>query len=198
MGRSVTDRDTIVAAAAHLFNERGYRNTTIDDVAKYLGIAKPTVYAHIESKRKVLEAIFDRVMVEMSGGLAEIMRSEDDPEEQLRQVVYFGARFAVAMRGYLVIFYGDERELEPKFRKRIQTMSHQITDEVEHVVRRCIDKGVISGELDATITTNLVLGMVNSAGLGRWFERKESMTADHVADQMLILLGIRRAVHAAR
>ncbi len=43
-------RESIVAAAANIFGERGYAASSIDDVAHAAGVTKATVYYHFSSK----------------------------------------------------------------------------------------------------------------------------------------------------
>jgi AcrR family transcriptional regulator len=47
--------DDLVEAAVRVFIENGYRRTQMADVAEAMGVAKGTVYLHVESK----EALFD-------------------------------------------------------------------------------------------------------------------------------------------
>jgi len=47
----------ILAAAANLFAEKGYDNTSIDDIAAKANIAKGTLYYHFDSKESVVVAL---------------------------------------------------------------------------------------------------------------------------------------------
>jgi AcrR family transcriptional regulator len=64
-----TSTEHVIATAATLFLERGYHNTSIEDVAEAAGISKPTVYKYVESKQWLLDTIMldkdgeDRVAV---------------------------------------------------------------------------------------------------------------------------------------
>lgn len=184
--RRVTDPDAIVTAAAHLFEERGYRNTTIEDIANHLGIAKPTVYAHVESKAAVLEAIFERLLGSLREGLVAIAGSDPDPLEEARAMIKFIVEAAVDLRPYFMIFFGDERELEPRTRKRFRIWAREVTDLIEDVIRRGIAVGEFSSDLDPRIAAYLIIGMVTS--VIRWFDRKGSLTPQDVSDQIYALL----------
>ncbi len=47
----------ILSAAASLFAERGYDNTSIDDIAAKANVAKGTLYYHFDSKESVVVAL---------------------------------------------------------------------------------------------------------------------------------------------
>ena len=50
-------RTQILSAAADLFAEQGYEQTSIDEIAKKADIAKGTFYYHFESKEDVVIAL---------------------------------------------------------------------------------------------------------------------------------------------
>ena len=46
--------ERIVLAALDLFVERGYENTTVNEIAKRAGLTKSTFFRHFSDKREVL------------------------------------------------------------------------------------------------------------------------------------------------
>jgi AcrR family transcriptional regulator len=55
--QALATRERIATAARVLFGERGYVGTTIEAIAKAAGVAVPTVYSALGSKKGVLEEI---------------------------------------------------------------------------------------------------------------------------------------------
>ena len=51
-------REAVIHAAARAFNERGYHNTSLDDIAAALEVTKPTIYYYVENKEQLLFACF--------------------------------------------------------------------------------------------------------------------------------------------
>jgi AcrR family transcriptional regulator len=74
--RPVADgkREAILAAALSLFGRYGYRRTSIDDIAREAGVAKGTVYLHVESKealfRTLSQSLLDGVIANARGAAA--------------------------------------------------------------------------------------------------------------------------------
>jgi AcrR family transcriptional regulator len=56
----------ILNAAEHLFLGKGYRSSSIDEVAERAPASKPTIYSHFSGK----EALFEAVVARAVGGLA--------------------------------------------------------------------------------------------------------------------------------
>ena len=50
-------RDQILRTAADLFRERGYRASTLDDIARRLAMSKASLYAYFRAKEEMLAAI---------------------------------------------------------------------------------------------------------------------------------------------
>src|SRR5271166_6514253 len=53
-------RERTLGAAVDLFYEKGYDNTTLDEVAERLGVTKPFIYANFGSKTELLKEICAR------------------------------------------------------------------------------------------------------------------------------------------
>jgi len=73
-------RRELEAAAAKLFSDKGYADTSVSDIVKAVGVAQGTFYYHFKSKDEVLEAVVERII----RGLAEeVQRTVED--ESLEQ-----------------------------------------------------------------------------------------------------------------
>ena len=65
--------EKILDVAQHLFLEKGYDNTTIQDIVDHLdGLSKGAVYHHFKSKEEIMDAVSDR------------MFTADNPFEKVR------------------------------------------------------------------------------------------------------------------
>ncbi|HZD12823.1 MAG TPA: TetR/AcrR family transcriptional regulator, partial [Candidatus Binatus sp.] len=50
-------RNRIVSIASQVFTEKGYRQSTMEDVAKKMGVSKGALYLYFASKEELFEAI---------------------------------------------------------------------------------------------------------------------------------------------
>ena len=73
-------RGLLMKRALKLFDERGYANTTVDDIAASAGTTRTTFYQHFKSKAELTKALILEVN--------EILTSSDDPP--LATVIEFG------------------------------------------------------------------------------------------------------------
>ncbi len=70
-------RTEILAAAAHVFSEKGYAGATTKDIANALDIGESTLYSYFTGKRDILMAIIEHKRDEMDDFMATISQVED-------------------------------------------------------------------------------------------------------------------------
>ena len=63
-------RDRLVDAALELFDERGYEQTTADDIADRAGVGRTTLFRHYRSKEDVIFPDHDRLIATVKDRLA--------------------------------------------------------------------------------------------------------------------------------
>lgn len=184
--RSTTpDLDTITDTAARLFHERGYQNTTMQDLAEALGIAKPTLYTHARSKLEILGRILDRVLAEAQHVVDEAA-GQADPLEALRMVIAGQTRLSVRYRAYYSVFQGDQRELPAPLRRKYRTWSRQYVEDVRTLIRLGQEAGRFRTDVDALVTAYAVIGTTNWSA--RWLRPRGRLPVGTVADQFTTLL----------
>ena len=76
-------RERTVGAAADLFYEKGYDNTTLDAVAERLGVTKPFIYANFGSKSALLAEICARGVAAAQEALDGVLTGDTAPTEGL-------------------------------------------------------------------------------------------------------------------
>ena len=71
-------REQIMKAAERLFSEKGYAQTTIEDISKASDYSRRTIYAYYESKDDILNHIIEKGLVELKQDIKNaIDRNED-------------------------------------------------------------------------------------------------------------------------
>jgi len=107
-------REVILAAAAVLFAERGYRGASVEEIARGSGVTPPVVYEHFDSKRDLYRELLERHFAE----LREVWREHfvgDDPAQE-RVARSFDAWFAYVevhpFAGRVLFRYSTDPEIE--------------------------------------------------------------------------------------
>lgn len=76
--------DEIYRASLKLFAHYGYRKTTIDDVAREVGMTRSNLYFYVPSKRDLYEKTVSRAFLEWQGDVADAVAKEEDVVEKFR------------------------------------------------------------------------------------------------------------------
>ncbi|MGK2947342.1 MAG: TetR/AcrR family transcriptional regulator, partial [Acidimicrobiales bacterium] len=100
----MTTADRILTAAMAAFGTRGYEATSLDDLARELGIRKQTILYWFPSKELLLEAVVDRCAEEVTGRLVRGLDGADDGFGRVEAMVRVMFRLAArhpAMLGFL-------------------------------------------------------------------------------------------------
>src|SRR3954469_11618653 len=80
-------RGELLQIAAALFASKGFRNTTVRDIADAAGILSGSLYHHFDSKESMVAEILRTFQEELFGQYDDILAREADPREKLEQAV---------------------------------------------------------------------------------------------------------------
>jgi len=134
-------RNEFVQAARDLFNEKGFENTSVDDMVARVGVAKGLFYYYFDSKEEVLEILYERLQDEIGSAIAGAMEKKGlDAIERLTELIM--AKRDVALRSSaLMAYFKNERNkaLRLSMEKRSIAL---MTDAMEEIVRQGVDEGV--------------------------------------------------------
>src|SRR5436309_7797740 len=81
--------ELILQAAEEVFQEKGYYETSMDEIAARVGIAKGTIYTHFPGKEELVVAIFRRDMQKFLDGIDGVIENEPTPRAKLEALLQF-------------------------------------------------------------------------------------------------------------
>ena len=90
--RRARERD-LVAATRALFDERGFRDAPVEEIARSAGIARGLIYRQFASKEELFVLTVTDYLAELDESLAEAVGGEDDPIEALERIAEAYAGF---------------------------------------------------------------------------------------------------------
>ncbi len=79
--------EALLRASMTLFNERGYRETSVEDIAALVGMPASGIYRYFGGKADMLAAAFRRAADRVSGDVAEIVAADPDPERAIVRLI---------------------------------------------------------------------------------------------------------------
>jgi len=182
-----TDSVALVEAAAGVFELKGYRNATIDDIADAAGVSRPTVYKYTTSKRALLDSLVDAVCDDLEHRLDVVIDGTGPAPERVRQVVALHVETAVHRRKFYAIVFSEQVELSDQAKDRFHRFSHKVAVDFQRLLRECVDlQPATTPPVDTWIAANLVLTMLTS--LYRWYDAAGATTPQELVEQVLSLI----------
>jgi AcrR family transcriptional regulator len=91
-------------AAEKLFSDRGYYQTSMEDIAQAAEYATGTIYRYFPSKEELYNSILARKGKIFSGIVDEYMQDCDGPVEQLKAIIKSKAHFFFAHSDFVKIY----------------------------------------------------------------------------------------------
>ena len=179
-----TDTSSLVAAAAEVFERKGFRNATIDDVAEAAGVSRATLYKYVDGKQHLLDMIVAAVQDDMAASLDVALCSDGTPRERLRRFVEAHAEAFLQNRVFYGIVYAEEKDLSDRGRRAFRAWARSRTDDFTALVRE--DLTGCSQGLDAGFVANAILSMLSS--LHRWYQPGGRVGERQLADHLFLLV----------
>jgi AcrR family transcriptional regulator len=108
----VTQRRQQIAEAAYvLFREKGFKSTTVEEVATRLGIDKATLYCYIERKEDLLYLLFQHYVPAMTLRLENVAASVEDPKARVAALIDEQIRIVSEQPDLVLLTYRELRHL---------------------------------------------------------------------------------------
>jgi AcrR family transcriptional regulator len=179
-------RDEIVAVAARLFAERGYRQTSIEDLVAATGLQRGGLYHYIDGKGELLLLIHDELMNPLLERAEAILDEGGDAETQLRTLVRAWVAHVATHRDHMTVFNEERRliESDPGW-ARVRASRRSFQDVLTEVLRQGVNEGSFRIP-DLELALLALLGMVNH--MSQWLDPKGRLSPEAIADALVDLL----------
>jgi len=179
----------IIDVASRLFNQSGYKGTSLKDIANRVGIHQSTLFHYFKNKEEILLAVIEFTYGDLTTNIERIIEDKGlSPEEKLRLSIKSHLTLQANHFGSVTILNSEIRNLSSKSRKRFLEVRKSYTSLFGRIVAdvKGSGNGYFEG-LDTKIVTFGILGML--IWEGRWYKKGRSFNTEQIADlffQMLL------------
>ncbi|MGW0762618.1 TetR family transcriptional regulator [Streptomyces sp. NPDC002814] len=174
-------RDALVAAAFQLFLERGYEQTTVDDIVALAGVGRRSFFRYFPSKEDVVFPDHERCLADMTAFLA--ASGEDD--EPVRRVCD-AARLVLRMYAENPTFSVQRYRLTKKV-PGLRAYELSVVWRYERALAEYL-RGRFAGRPDGTLQADVIAAAVVAAhnnALRSWLRSDGQDDADSAVDHAL-------------
>lgn len=177
-------RTALLREAARAFSARGYHDTSLDDVAKTLGVTKPALYYYVKNKQEILFECHMRALDLGDAAFEYASNQGGNGRERMVLVCRKYIELMTSETGSWAVL-SEFAALEPKNRAVIA----QRRDEFERRFRELLAEGMDDSsvrEINAHITVFFFMGSIN--WMLQWFRPDGNLSGDIMARQFADLL----------
>jgi TetR/AcrR family transcriptional regulator, cholesterol catabolism regulator len=195
--RPTTRLEEVLQSAANIFFAKGFHATTIEDVARDVGMLKGSLYYYIKSKDDLLFRLLLAGIEDGDAYIAQHIDPEGDPLEQLERAIRAQIDYIIQNRVPFGLFLHEFDSLSGKRQHKLIAVMSRYNNRFVELVRRGQQQGrLIEGE--PWLIVNAILGMCN--WLYRWYDTDPATNRESGSDPervkqiflRLILQGLRK------
>jgi len=183
-GRTTRRSDQIIQTAAKLFASNGYHGTTLDEIAREIGVTKPALYHHISSKEQILREIIGRMMEPMEE-VAKVGRSNLPPKERIERMVRMLVEFGAERKETTLIAFEQVNTLPQRSRDALRRRQKDVERVLQQTLKEGMEQGCFAVD-DIKMASFTILAVSNS--IYRWYRPDGYLTPTQIADQFIYLL----------
>jgi AcrR family transcriptional regulator len=174
--RSARTREALLTRCLHLFAQRGFSSTSMDDVATAAGVTKGAIYWHFSSKEEIFHAILDRIRQQWQEIVHVPVSARSSPDEQLAQL--FDAYAELFHRSPDICLFLQQVTLDRQ-NKAFAARVAKVFASTARFIAGIIDEGktrrIMRADVDSLTTAHMILGMLAGASQQATATRNRSL-----------------------
>ncbi|MGY2093439.1 TetR/AcrR family transcriptional regulator [Nocardia gipuzkoensis] len=182
-GRPGYDLDSLLAVAVKVFNDKGYDGTSMEVLAKHLGITKSAIYHHVSSKSELLDMALARALNGLFAATTEERAITGRHIDRLEYVVRRSVEVLVAELPYVTLLLRVRGNTPVE--KRALARRREFDAFVSELVRAAADEGDLQEGINPGLVSRLIWGMINS--IVEWYRPRNDGSVDDLSDTVVTI-----------
>lgn len=177
-GRPGYDLGRLLDVSVQVFIERGYEGTSMEDLAHRLGITKSAIYYHVSGKDELLRLSVNRALDALFAVTEETPATTGAAIDRLEHVVRRSVEVLVTELPFvtLLLRVRGNTDVERQALERRRHFDLVVSD----LVKQAEAEGSIRPDVDPSLTSRLLFGMVNS--IIEWYRPRPDMDTTELTE----------------
>lgn len=158
--RSQQRHERILEAALRVFSQRGYHDTTVDEIAVESQTSKGGFYFHFPTKQTIFLALLDRMAALLRSRTEAAIAAEHDPISKADAALWVAFQTFATHRRLTRLFLVEALGAGREFHERLAAMRASFTDLIRQHLAEAVQQGAIA-PLDTTVASRVWFGALN-------------------------------------
>lgn len=160
-------RAEIMEAAIKVFGEYGYHQGKVEEIAKYAGIGKGTIYEYFDSKKDIFHYSLRYIFQSYTGGIKQSVEMETTTRGKLIVLLDYHYEFIRTYSEMMERSFSHFENILVEIRPYVEENGKNIYNFILNIIMEGIEKGELRPDLDKEVASIIILGIMSSSHLKR-------------------------------
>lgn len=183
-GTNLDRKEQIAKAAVDVFFEKGFKETSLQDIAIKAKISKAGIYHYFKSKSDILSYLLlgftDKALQVLGDAINEAQEQQLPQHQVLIVLIETYAKNMMRNRKISLIILRDRHQLTSKHKNELLSKERLVFQTVRDQLRQVPD---INKNYNINIIAFQIISMIH--WMGYWFDPKGPLSEGQVLDQMV-------------
>lgn len=185
--RADSQRQLVLARSAEIFSQRGFRGTSMNEIAAAVGLSKPTLYHYFRNKEELLVRLYSAVLDESVEYTRQTIAGAPSPLSAIRELIVTRVEYTCQKQSILRVFFEEEHELPAKLAEEVLHRKRAFDDLFRALVEEHLAAHPdLRAVIRPTVYVNMCLGATNWCY--RWYNPAGPLSPRELGTEMAAAL----------
>ncbi|MBE3555844.1 MAG: TetR family transcriptional regulator [Firmicutes bacterium] len=173
-------KEKILSAAVELMSSKGYRGTTLQEIAQCVGITQAALYYYFESKEAILIEIARTAVKDAQTAVGNALKENASAQKRFADALQAYTYVVLGNKG-MKIYFDEVRELSDPAKQVVKREEAELVQALAEAFRECQKAGMTAfTSVTPRFVTLAVIGM--SSWANRWYDDSGTLSKKEVAE----------------
>ncbi|NNC84028.1 MAG: TetR/AcrR family transcriptional regulator [Flavobacteriales bacterium] len=183
--KGLSRKEQIKWAAASMFRKRGFKATSMRDIAAGMGMEAPSLYNHISSKQEILSELLMTIAHHYTDGMEEIKHAPLTASEKLERLIKLHVDIAVDHTDAVSLLINEWVHLEGPIADEFNALKDGYEKDFKGILAQSLKERKVP-EVDVDLALFSILSTLR--WLYSWYSRNPGINRIELEQQMVRLL----------
>lgn len=175
-------KEIIMACSARLFRKKGYKGTSMRDIAQEVGMEAASLYNHIENKQQLLRESLMTIAHLFTQGMEDVNNTSLNPTAKFEELIRLHVRLTVEHTDKISIITSEWVHLNEPNLGEYRQLRNSYETQFKSIIDACINEGTF-----AKVNTDIALFSTLSTlhWLYSWYSKHRDISPIELEHQMI-------------
>jgi TetR/AcrR family transcriptional regulator, cholesterol catabolism regulator len=173
-------RHQVFASSMHLFLEKGFHDTSMQEIAAASGMGKSTLYDYFKTKDEILLSVVEDGIYDLTELAKQIASRNLPAAEKIHQVMHAHLEYLLENKEFYNRMIYEVQRLGPESQRRIQIQRHAYQDLLCSLVEEATREGTFR-DVNPLLAARTILAILSPAV----FTNRPTGTPEQMMDEAI-------------